>query len=181
MTANPPLPRIDEHTTIVAASVDETWQALLDTVADTFTGRHAALYARLVGCADTAASTPPIVEGSTVPGFNVSRFVPGRTLELTGRHRFSEYRLALRLEPAGPGRTRLSAETRAEFPGLTGGLYRLLVIGTRFHVLAVRRILAGVVRRVPPRSSLTGSLGRRADDENPTAATVATKRCRSAM
>ncbi len=159
MSTTPPLPRIDEHTAIIAASVDETWQALTDSVADTFTGGRAALYARLVGCADTAASPPPIVEGSTIPGFIVSQLVPGRTLELTGRHRFSAYRLALRLEPAGPGRTRLSAETCAQFPGLTGGLYRLLVIGTRFHVLAVRRILAGVARRVPPRSSLGGRSG----------------------
>ncbi len=156
MSAIPPLPRIDEHAAVVAASVDDTWQALLDTVTDTFTLRHAALYARLVGCADTAASAPPIVEGSTVPGFVVSRFVTGRTLELTGRHRFSAYRLALRLEPVGPGHTRLSAETCAQFPRLIGGLYRLLVIGTRFHVLAVRRILAGVARRVPPRSLPAG-------------------------
>lgn len=142
-----PLPHIDEHTVVVAAGVDDTWRALLATVATMSTGRRGALFARVLGCADTAASAPPIAEGSTVPGFRVSRLVPGRELDLSGGHRFSEYRLALRLDPAGPGRTRLSAETCAEFPRLTGGVYRLLVIGTRFHVLAVRRILADVVRR----------------------------------
>jgi hypothetical protein len=40
------------------------------------------------------------------------------------------------------------AETRAVFPGLKGRVYRALVIGTRLHVLAVRRVLGGVSRRV---------------------------------
>lgn len=156
MIANPTLPRIDEHATIVGASVDDTWQALLDSLANTFAGRRAERYARLVGCADTSASAAPLAEGSTVPGFRVRRFVPGQTLELAGCHRFATYRLILRLEPAGAGTTRLSAETCAEFPGPAGFVYRLLVIGTRFHRLAVRRILGGVVRRALGRSSVPG-------------------------
>jgi len=42
---------------------------------------------------------------------------------------------------------RVRAETRAEFPGLQGSVYRALVIGTRGHVLVTRRILAAVQRR----------------------------------
>ena len=40
----------------------------------------------------------------------------------------------------------MPAETRAEFPHLKGAIYKGLVIGTRMHVLATRRILAGVKR-----------------------------------
>jgi hypothetical protein len=39
------------------------------------------------------------------------------------------------------------AETRAAFPGLQGRAYRALVIGTRGHVLAVRRLLRAVKAR----------------------------------
>ena len=42
--------------------------------------------------------------------------------------------------------TRLGAETWAEFPGIHGRAYRAAVIGTRGHVVAVRRILAAVKR-----------------------------------
>ena len=41
----------------------------------------------------------------------------------------------------------LGAETRAEFPGKTGRLYRTAVIGTRGHVLATRSVLRTVRRR----------------------------------
>jgi hypothetical protein len=86
-------------------------------------------------------------EGSTFPGFRVAAVVPGRELVLGGRHRFSSYALIFRLEPAGPGRSRLTAETRARFPGPAGGLYRLLVLGTGGHAVGVRRLLAAVRRR----------------------------------
>jgi hypothetical protein len=47
---------------------------------------------------------------------------------------------------------RLSAETRAEFPGRSGSAYRALVIGTRGHVLAVNSILRAVRRRAEERT-----------------------------
>jgi hypothetical protein len=59
----------------------------------------------------------------------------------------STYLLSFRLEEAGPGRTRLVAETRAAFPGLKGSIYRALVIGTRMHVVVTRRILTATKRR----------------------------------
>jgi hypothetical protein len=67
-------------------------------------------------------------------------------LALEGSHRFSRYALILRIDDLG-GRSRLRAETRAEFPGPHGRVYRALVIGTRGHVLMVRRILGAVKRR----------------------------------
>ncbi|MFG2347969.1 hypothetical protein [Streptomyces phaeochromogenes] len=144
----PSLPYRDEHTTVVAAGADDVWRSLGDTLDRSFSRPGANRYARLVGCADRTASGPrPLAEGSTLPGFRVATAVPGRELVLVGRHRFSSYALIFRLEPAGPGRSRLTAETRATFPGPAGGLYRLLVLGTGGHAVGVRRLLAAVRRR----------------------------------
>ena len=144
----PSLPYRDEHTTVVAAGADDVWRSLGDTLDRSFSRPGANRYARLVGCADSTASGPrPLAEGSTFPGFRVATAVPGRELVLVGRHRFSSYALVFRLEPAGPGRSRLTAETRATFPGPAGGLYRLLVLGTGGHAVGVRRLLAAVRRR----------------------------------
>jgi hypothetical protein len=85
--------------------------------------------------------------GSALPGFRVVAAVPGRELVLAGRHRFSSYALVFHLEPAGPGCSRLRAETRAAFPGLSGSLYRRLVIGTGGHAVGMRRLLSAVGRR----------------------------------
>lgn len=70
-----------------------------------------------------------------------------RELVLIGAHRFSRYALIFRLDDLGGARTRLRAETRAEFPGAKGSVYRALVIGTRIHILATRGILARVKAR----------------------------------
>ncbi|MGA5509106.1 hypothetical protein [Streptomyces umbrinus] len=144
----PSLPYRDEHTTVVEAGADDVWRSLGETLDRSFFRPGANRYARLVGCADRTASGPrPLAEGSTFPGFRVAAAVPGRELVLGGRHRFSSYALIFRLEPAGPGRSRLTAETRATFPGPAGGLYRLLVLGTGGHAVGVRRLLAAVRRR----------------------------------
>ena len=111
-------------------------------------GGAAPRYARAVGCADAEAGGPrPLEVGSTVPAFHVAELAPQRLLVLAGSHHFSNYALAFRLEPLGGRRTRVIAETRAEFPGLKGRAYRALVIGTRMHVLVTRRILRGVAHR----------------------------------
>ena len=68
-------------------------------------------------------------------------------LALAGAHRFSRYALSFRIDSLGSRRSRLRAETRAEFPGLKGGAYRALVIGSRGHVLITRRLLGAVKRR----------------------------------
>jgi hypothetical protein len=102
-----------------------------------------------VGCADTEAGGPrPLEVGSTVPGFHVAALTPERLLVMAGSHHFSDYALSFRLEPLGAVRTRVIAETRADFPGVKGRAYRALVIGTRMHVLGVRRVLGAVSRRV---------------------------------
>ncbi len=140
---------IDEHATELDASAAAVWPALLRTVERMTAGGVAPRYARAVGCADTEPGGPrPLEIGSTVPGFHVADLIPERLLVLRGSHHFSDYALAFRLEPLGGVRTRLAAETRADFPGLKGRAYRALVIGTRMHVLAVRRVQRGVAERV---------------------------------
>jgi hypothetical protein len=142
------LPPIDEHSAVVAAAREATWDALLHVAEAIVSSAGAPRYARLVGCADTAASGPrPLREGSAFPGFHVASATPPTELALAGSHRFSDYALIFRLEDFDGERTRVRAETRAEFPGLRGSVYRALVIGTRMHVLATRRVLAAVKRR----------------------------------
>jgi hypothetical protein len=143
-----PLPYVDEHETVIAAEADAVWRSLIDTVDRSFSGAGTGRYARLVGSDDCAATGPrPLAEGSTFPGFHVVTAIPGRELALEGRHRFSSYALTFRVVPAGPGRSRLTAETRANFPGVAGGLYRRAVISTGGHAIGLRRLLAAVRRR----------------------------------
>ena len=66
---------------------------------------------------------------------------------LSGRHRFSRYRLVFVDRAAGPHSV-LKALTYAAFPGLHGRVYRLLVISSRAHVLATRAVLARIRRSV---------------------------------
>jgi hypothetical protein len=142
------LPYLDEHTTTIAAGVDDVWLALIETLDRTFSRTQATRFTRAVGCADPTASGPrPLAEGSAIPGFRVAVAVPGSELVLEGRHHFSTYALTFRLEPAGAGRSLLRAESRAAFPGVAGGVYRLLVVGTRGHVFATRRLLSAIASR----------------------------------
>ncbi|HEX4304440.1 MAG TPA: hypothetical protein VHZ54_00245 [Solirubrobacterales bacterium] len=153
----PQLPWVDEHAIELDGTPAAVWPALLRTVERMTAGGAAPRYARAVGCADTEAGGPrPLDIGSTIPGFHVAALAPERLLALRGSHHFSDYELAFRLEPLGGVRTRLVAETRAEFPGVKGRAYRALVIGTRMHVLVVRRVQRGVAKRVE-RARGTGS------------------------
>jgi hypothetical protein len=84
---------------------------------------------------------------SPASGFGVASRVPQERIELTGRHHFSRYRFVLSLHDVPGEATRLNAKTYAAFPGPHGAAYRLVVIGTRVHVLATRRMLASVAAR----------------------------------
>jgi hypothetical protein len=146
------LPYVDEHSVEIEASAESTWEALPQVVEGSVSSGAAPALARLLGCADSAAGGPrPLATGSTVPGFHVAEATAPRELALAGSHRFSNYGLTFRLDDLGDGRTRLRAETRAEFPGLKGSAYRALVIGTRMHVLATRRMLTATKRRAERR------------------------------
>ncbi len=142
------LPFVDEHGVEVAASPEVVWESLCRVAEGSFSAPLATRFAGLLGCEATAASGPrPLAEGSTIPGFTVTRAVPGEELALVGRHRYSEYALVFRLS-GEEGATRLRAETRARFPGAAGRLYRAAVIGTRGHVLVTMRLLGAVKQRV---------------------------------
>jgi len=142
-------PAEGEHAIDIDADVDDFWPILLETLDRSFSAPASARYARVVGCTDHTSSGPrPLTEGSTIPGFRVVVAVRGSELVVQGRHRFSSYALTLRLEQISAGRSRLRAESRAEFPGWAGQAYRLLVIRTGAHVVSVRRMLSAVKRRV---------------------------------
>jgi hypothetical protein len=127
-----PLPRVDEHTTVIAASVDEVWPALLETLDRRFSRPVVRAYARIVGCAEATASGPrPLAEGANIPGFRVTVAAPARELVLEGRHRFSSYVLTFRLDQLGSGSSRLRAESRARFPGMAGRVWHLGSKGPR--------------------------------------------------
>jgi hypothetical protein len=133
---------------LVDAPVTEVWAAMLDVLDHATSGPLAATYARVVGCKPSSSSgTRPLGMGSTVPGFAVTSAVEAEELALTGQHRFSNYELIFRVSSTGEGRTEIRAESRAVFPALRGRLYRLLVIGTGFHVVAVRRLLGSIRQR----------------------------------
>lgn len=130
----------------IEADRENSWGALQRVLEATGSAGFAR-YARLIGAADTEASGPrPLSQGSAVPGFHVAAADEPHELALAGRHMFSSYALVFHLEDLAPGRTLLRAETRAEFPGLKGAVYRMLVIRSRAHVLATRRILSAVKR-----------------------------------
>jgi hypothetical protein len=148
MAPEPQLPYVDELTVDVGAGRDATWAALLRVVEKSFASARGRGPARLLACEDTEPSGPrPLARGSAFPGFHVEAAEPEKELALAGRHRFSSYLLTFRLADGDGGRTRITAETRGAFPGLKGGIYRALVIGTRMHVLVTRRLLTAAKRR----------------------------------
>lgn len=128
---------LDEHTLEVAASRDRVWQVLreyVDGLGLPATG--------LAGRVARAAWAPH--PGS---GFGVAEEEPGQRVVLEGRHRFSRYRLVFSVDEGADGSTRLTAASYADFPGLHRKAYRALVVGTGFHVLAVRRMLRSIAAR----------------------------------
>jgi ketosteroid isomerase-like protein len=141
------LPHIDEHSIEISARPDRVWEGLVATLPGSVGGGRAARGAKILGCEHTEANGEPSVIGSTLPGFVVSRSVRPSTLVLLGQHRFSLYAFAFFIDELPAGRSRLRAETRAEFPGARGRLYKTLVIGSRGHRVLVRRILGAVKRR----------------------------------
>jgi hypothetical protein len=147
-SASDHLPHVDEHATEVDADAEVVWRALVRVIEATFGSPRTAHFARLLGCADSEPAGPrPLDASSAFSGFHVESAAPASELALAGSHRFSTYTLIFRLDGLGDGRTRLRAETRAEFPGLRGSAYRALVIGSRAHVLVTRRLLGAVKAR----------------------------------
>ena len=138
------LPFVDEHFVEVAAPSELVWEALLRTVAGM---RASGPVARALGCAHTETTGVVGQIGSTVPGFVVARSVRPAVLALMGQHRFSRYALIFSILEKPSGLMLLSAQTRAEFPGVRGKLYRAAVIGSRGHVIVTVGMLRSARRR----------------------------------
>jgi hypothetical protein len=140
---------IDEHTMLIDASPDRVWDALVVTVGQLFAdlpGWLAGVWG-LEPPARSGAWDAAVAVGDTVPGFILDELEGARVLALRGRHRFSDYELRFELDRRSEDGTRLRAISSADFPGMKGRLYRLLVIGTGGHRVAVRRLLGTVARR----------------------------------
>lgn len=144
MTAD--LPFIDEHSVEVPAPATETWRALTNTFGASENPLFT-LYATLIGVDPRGSQGGLERTGSTRVGFRVSRVKAPELILLTGRHRFSEYSLGWTIEPLDDDHSRLSATTRARFPGLHGRAYKSLVIDSGAHARITRRMLTAIARR----------------------------------
>ena len=143
--ALPDLPFIDEHRRTVAAPPPATWEALRRVVAKSMDGVPSVV-AWAWGLEPARADgLRPLDRDSALPGFRVVEAMPGRCLVLDGHHRFPRYRLEFLIEDAA-GDAVVRARSYAAFPGPRGAAYRALVIGSRGHVLAVRRMLRAIAR-----------------------------------
>ena len=137
------LPFIDEHAIDVARPAEVTWDAVVETFGRRLDGRAVALGATLLGCEPAGKSSLDGSMGSTVPGFRVTASERPDLLVLQGRHRFSRYAIVVRVDSTPTG-SRCRLESRGEFPGPLGRLYRLAVIRSGGQVLAVRSQLRSV-------------------------------------
>lgn len=141
------LPPIDEHSVEVDAPAEATFAALFPTLEQALGGSLARRYTKRVGAAQTEAGGDLHHPGGTLPGFIVTRAIPPVMLALAGEHRFAEYAVVFRIDLLPGQRSRVRLETRAEFHGTRGRFYRIGVLGTRGHVLVVRRMLRSIKRR----------------------------------
>ena len=143
------LPFIDEHSRQISAPPDAVWTALLHTLDRALPDLPRGVVSAwgLDPRSRSRRWDAEVAVGDSVPGFAVAELEYPRRLVLRGRHRFSQYELSFDLDPLAPGQTLLRARTSARFPGLMGRLYRTVVITSRGHRLAVRRLLASVASR----------------------------------
>lgn len=147
------MPPIDEHSIEVDAPAEAAWAALFPTLGRAFNSRMSRRIARWLDCRDQIAEGDLRHPGGTLPGFVVARSVAPVMLALMGVHRFSRYALVFRIDLLPGQRCRVRAETRATFPGAAGKAYKVGVIGTRGHVLVVRRMLKTLKKAAEKRAS----------------------------
>ena len=141
------LPVIDEHAVDVRADAERVCDAVLETFRDSGSRATRVLTAVLGGApGSTQGWDGESVQGATVPGFAVAQLDRPGLVVLSGRHRFSQYAIVVRIDPTATG-SRCRLESRGTFPGPLGAVYRTLVVGTRGHVVAVRSLLTSIRRR----------------------------------
>jgi hypothetical protein len=141
------LQRIDERIIDIDADLPATWNRLEEVLGQARRSKARELVARALGCDPAQGNGASLhTVGATLPGFCVVAVEAPVRIELTGGHHWARYRLNYRLERLASGETRLCAETRAVFLGRSGGVYRMLVIWTRLHLVAVRATLQSIKR-----------------------------------
>jgi hypothetical protein len=121
------LPLIDEHGVQVRAPLARTWDAVTK-LAGRLTERPA------------PRSFAALLQLEPAAGFAITSSSAPERIALVGHHRFARYELAFELHPSGES-VEVRARTSAEFPGAAGRLYRMLVIGSGGHSIAVRAML----------------------------------------
>jgi hypothetical protein len=141
------LPRIDEHEIDVDAPADASWAALFPTLEKALGGKFAHRYIERLHAAETEAHGDLHHPGGTLPGFTVTRAIAPVMLALAGKHHFAQYAVVFKIDLLPGQRSRVRLETRAQFTGARGHLYRVGVLGTRLHVIVVSRVLRAVRRR----------------------------------
>jgi hypothetical protein len=144
------LPYIDEHSILIEAAPARAWEVLVSTLRADLGGPAPAPLRFVLGIQPTDLrgdwrETPH--PGDCLPGFAVAESRAPKRLALHGHHRFSRYALVFELDTTSAGHCTLRAQTRAEFPGVIGPVYRALVIGSGVHRLVVRRLLHHAARR----------------------------------
>ena len=127
------LPLLDEHSVEVAAAPDAVFDAVKRRFDNLLSGRLGMAVSRLWGCEPPSA-------------FEVVEDQCPSLVVIAGKHRFSRYGIVFRITATAKG-SRLSAESRAEFPGLHGRAYRAAVVGTRGHVVATQALLRSIARK----------------------------------
>jgi len=141
------LPFIDERFIDVAARPETVWRAMVKEIDTMARGTRWGRAAKGLRCVHTETKGEPGQIGWTLPGFVATRSVEPGVLALMGKHRFATYALIVTILEKPSGLVLLSLQTRAEFPGRKGRLYRNAVIGTRGHVVVVKGMLRRIRRR----------------------------------
>jgi hypothetical protein len=144
------LPYIDTHTRMIEAPRERVWESLLGTLRRQFRGGLPRPIIAAWGLEQFTRHgdwNGSVAVGDTITGFRAAEVERLRLLTLRGRHRFSRYELRFELEPRDTRAVELRAVTSAVFPGPHGRLYRLLVIDSGGHRVAVRRMLSAVADR----------------------------------
>lgn len=141
------LPPIDEHSIEVDAPAEAAFAALFPTLESALGTKFAQSYCERVDAMETEAHGDLHHPGGTLPGFTVTRTIAPVMLALAGKHRFAQYAVVFRIDLLPGQRSRVRLETRAQFKGRKGRFYRIGVIGSRGHVLVVRRMLRSIKRR----------------------------------
>lgn len=117
---------VDTQRIRLAVDAEATWRAV-EWYADGIAAHPRPLLSRALG-----------LQPDT--GFEIAERVPQRSVSLAGRHRFSRYVLDFRVVATEAG-SEVAAVTYADFPGPHGLAYQTAIIGSRGHVIAVRRML----------------------------------------